>query len=63
MIDQNAATLMTAQEVAKRLNVHVNFVYSLIHDKELEAHYIGKSYRISEDALQNYLDRTRGKVK
>jgi excisionase family DNA binding protein len=54
---------MTTQDVAKRLNVHVNFVYGLIRDRELEAHYIGKGYRISEEAFQSYLDRTRGKVK
>lgn len=64
MIDPNVTNeLMTTQDVARRLKVHVNFVLDLIRDGKLEAHLLGKGYRISEEALQRYLESTKVEVK
>ncbi len=54
---------MSAQEVADRLASNLNFVYDLIRDGKLEAFRIGKSYKISEEAYQKYLESTRVEVK
>lgn len=52
-------TLMTTKEIADRLRVDTTYVLSLIKSGQLEAHQIGKGYRISEEAFQRYLESTK----
>ena len=61
-VDQNLAhDFMTVREVSKELNAHPNTVYRTIKSGDLKAHNIGagesgkNSYRISREALENYL--------
>ena len=56
-------TMMTTKEVARRLNANVAFVLNAIHSGKLEAHQLGKGYRISEQALREFLERTKVGVK
>ena len=44
--------LMSVEEVADRLGLHPRTVRRYIRDGDLEAHKIGKSYRITASALQ-----------
>lgn len=44
--------LLTVEEVADRLGLHPRTVRRYIRDGELEAHKIGKSYRITASALE-----------
>jgi excisionase family DNA binding protein len=52
------STLMTVAEVAERLRVSTMTVYRLIQRDELEALRIGRSYRIAEESLADYLRAT-----
>lgn len=47
--------LLTVAEVAERLRVSTMTVYRLIQRDELQALRIGRSYRIAQDALTEYL--------
>jgi excisionase family DNA binding protein len=61
MIDPTA--FLTTKEVADKLKVDTTFVLSEIRARRLEAHQIGKGYRISEEALKRYLEITKVRVK
>ena len=49
------ARFLTPAEVAEQLRVSSMTVYRLIKSGELRAARIGKSYRISEDDVDTYL--------
>lgn len=52
----------TIEEVAKILRVSEAKVRQLIQSGELRATTVGRQYRISEEALQEYIDKqTRSK--
>lgn len=48
--------LLSANEVAERLNVHINTVYCAVADRKLNARKIGRIYRFSEGDLESYLE-------
>ncbi len=47
----------TVEEVAKILRVNERTVRNLIEAGELRATRVGRQYRISEEALQEYIER------
>jgi excisionase family DNA binding protein len=49
----------TVPQVAERLGVSARSVWRWIDRKDLTAHRLGRSVRISETSLQAYLDRSR----
>ena len=49
--------LLTRKEVAAKLKLSVRTIDSLIMLKELPAVRIGKSVRVTESALQTYVNR------
>jgi excisionase family DNA binding protein len=51
------AELQTIPQVAKRLKVSPNTVYRLISAGELAVVKVGSVSRVSEEALQEYVDR------
>lgn len=54
-IDSNTTYLSVAQ-VAGHLNVSKMTIYRLVHTGKLPAVRIGQSYRVSEEAVANYLE-------
>lgn len=50
---------MTVKDVQKKLNVSLALVYRLVDRGELASHRIGKSIRISEEDLEDYLRKTK----
>ena len=54
-IDSNTTYLSVAQ-VAGHLNVSKMTIYRLVHTGKLPAVRIGQSYRVSEDAMTQYLE-------
>jgi excisionase family DNA binding protein len=46
--------MLTTKEVAKRLRLHPYTVTRAIRDGQLKAERYGNSYRISEEALEEY---------
>ena len=53
--------LYTPEELAEKLKLSKYTIYEMIKRNEIEAHRIGRSLRISEGQLQDYLIRTRAK--
>lgn len=53
--------LYTPEELAEKLKLSKYTIYEMIKRNEIEAHRIGRSLRISEGQLQDYLLRTRAK--
>jgi len=51
--------LLTPAEVARRLSVSRSMVYLLIRRRELRTLYIGRLPRVSEAALDDYVERQR----
>jgi excisionase family DNA binding protein len=52
-------TYITVAEFADRIRVSKMTVYRLVHMKEVEAIRIGRSFRIPERAIREYLDGVR----
>ena len=52
---------MTAQGVADLLKVNVMTIYRYIESGKLEAHKIGKEFRIEKVAFNKFLDNTKTK--
>jgi excisionase family DNA binding protein len=46
---------LTVQEVADQMRVSAMTVYRLVHAGELRAIRVGRSYRVPEDGLDEYL--------
>ena len=64
MIDMKTKEYYTVAEVSERLQVHWQSVLNFIKRGELEALKLGRGYRISEQAIQDFLARrTKGKTK
>ncbi len=49
----------TVPEISERLGVSARSVWRWIDRKDLAAHRLGRSVRISEASLQAFLDRSR----
>ena len=47
--------LMTVAEVARAMRVSKMTVYRLVHAGDLPAVRVGRSYRVNEDAVRDYL--------
>lgn len=48
-------TFLTVAEVAKLMRVSKMTVYRLVHSGDLQAVQIGRSYRVPEQAVHDYL--------
>ncbi len=53
--------MLTVEEVAKMLKVHVKTVRHWINTNELKAMDIGRGYRISRSDLQEFIDRRKSR--
>ncbi len=49
---------LTVAEVAARMRVSKMTVYRLVHSGELEAVRVGRSFRVRDEAVQEYLRRS-----
>ena len=49
---------LTVAEVAARMRVSKMTVYRLVHSGELEVVRVGRSFRVPDDAVQEYLRRS-----
>lgn len=49
---------LTVAEVADQMRVSKMTVYRLVHSGELEAIRVGRSFRVSEQALSDYLQKS-----
>ncbi len=56
---QDDTEMLTVEDVAKRLKVHIKTVRHWINSGELEAMDIGRGYRISKPDLQAFIDRRK----
>lgn len=52
----------SVKEVADRFGVGTHLIYGLIDAGKLQAEVIGRTYRISQEALEEYLDSARKKL-
>lgn len=52
----SAPTFLTVAEVATIMRVSKMTVYRLVHSGELPAARVGKSFRVPEQAVHDYLD-------
>jgi len=48
-------SFLTVAEVATKMRVSKMTVYRLVHNGELPAVRVGRSFRVPESAVQNYL--------
>ncbi len=49
---------LTVAEVADRMRVSKMTVYRLVHNGTLEAIRVGRSFRVTEEAMEAYLQRS-----
>ncbi len=49
---------LTVAEVAAQMRVSKMTVYRLVHAGDLEAIRVGRSFRVSEQAVADYLERS-----
>lgn len=49
--------LLEIHEIQKLLGIGRNKVYSLIRSGEIEAFKIGREWKVTEDAVDNYIKR------
>ncbi len=56
--DPSESTFLTVAEVAARMRVSKMTVYRLLHDGELPAVRVGRSFRVTEADLHEYLRRS-----
>jgi excisionase family DNA binding protein len=59
----NGDNLLTPEQVAEILQIHILTVYSYIRQGKLGAIRLGRSYRISSNDLAKLLESNRVKVK
>jgi|WetSurSiteA1Bulk_404760.scaffolds.fasta_scaffold198564_1 excisionase family DNA binding protein len=55
--DVSSSSLLNPGDVARLLNISRSMVYKLINSREITTIRIGKSVRIKENDLQDYLTR------
>ena len=53
--DMSEAQFLTIAEVAARMRVSKMTVYRMVHAGELPAVRVGRSFRVPESAVQDYL--------
>lgn len=51
-------TFLTVAEVAAQMRVSKMTVYRLVHNGELEAVRVGRSFRVPEKAVEEYLQKS-----
>ncbi len=51
-------TFLTVAEVAARMRVSKMTVYRLVHNGDLEAIRVGRSFRVTEKAVEDYLQKS-----
>jgi excisionase family DNA binding protein len=51
-------TFLTVAEVAAQMRVSKMTVYRLVHGGELEAIRVGRSFRVTEQAVRDYLEKS-----
>lgn len=56
--DMSEATFLTIAEVAARMRVSKMTVYRLVHSGELPALRVGRSFRVTEDDVNEYLRKS-----
>ena len=56
MAKEDAGTFLTVAEVAEMMRVSKMTVYRLVHSGELPAVRVGRSFRVHEKAVKEYLD-------
>ena len=59
--DQTAATLLTVEAAAERLSTSQRFIRRLIAERRIEFVKVGRHVRISESALDDFIDAGRVK--
>ena len=52
-------TMLTLQEVAKKLNMHYMTIYSWVKSGKLPAIQFGKIYRIDEEVLKKFIEENK----
>ena len=58
MAEQQAPRFLTVAEVAELLRVSKMTVYRLVHGGELPAVRVGRSFRVTEDDVNEYLRKS-----
>ena len=56
--DLSEATFLTIAEVAAMMRVSKMTVYRLVHNEELPALRVGRSFRVREDDVNDYLRKS-----
>jgi len=56
--DMSEVTFLTIAEVAARMRVSKMTVYRLVHSGELPALRVGRSFRVTEDDVNEYLRKS-----
>ena len=56
MAKQDSGTFLTVAEVAEIMRVSKMTVYRLVHSGELPAVRVGRSFRVHDSAVKDYLD-------
>lgn len=51
----------TAKELAEKLRVNIMTIYRYIKSGRLDAHKIGKEFRINKNEFSHFLNRTKTK--
>lgn len=54
----DGTTFLTVAEVAEQIRVSKMTVYRLLHSGEIEAIRVGRSFRVSEEAVRAYLEKS-----
>ncbi len=54
----SSVKFLTVAEVAMQMRVSKMTVYRLVHNGELEAVRVGRSFRVPEHVLEQYLSRS-----
>lgn len=54
----SGAEFLTVAEVAAQMRVSKMTVYRLVHSGELEAVRVGRSFRVPEQAVQDFLEKS-----
>ena len=56
--DMSDVTFLTIAEVAAKMRVSKMTVYRLVHGGELAAVRVGRSFRVTEDEVNDYLRKS-----
>lgn len=56
MVNEDKGKFLTVAEVAEIMRVSKMTVYRLVHSGELPAVRVGRSFRVSETAVSEYLE-------